>query len=321
MLKINKQLININYSKGVTILPKYIVIHDTDNKRRGSNAMANRNYFANHENAKASAHYIVDDNNIIQSLEDTWRGWHVGDNNNYSAITNSNSIGIEICVNEDGDFEKAMSNAIDLARHLLDKHGLGVDALFMHNHASGKYCSRRLLDTGRWQEFKHRISGVTVTPPVIQDTPPSGLRTLAQAKAYVSGRELELQQKLIKAGYQLPRFGADGTFGDETYNVLIRFQREQGLTVDALAGKNTFAKLDSIIATKVVIPSVVLRRGSKGSDVGRAQNLLKAKGYDCGTTDNDFGGKTDKAVRDFQRAHGLSVDGIIGKNTWTALLS
>ena len=68
-IKVNKQLIDINYSKGVTISPKYIVIHDTDNRSAGADAIANRNYFANHPNANASAHYIIDDSNIVQALE------------------------------------------------------------------------------------------------------------------------------------------------------------------------------------------------------------------------------------------------------------
>ena len=89
-IRVNKKLIDINYSKGVTIVPKYIVIHDTDNRAGTADAMANRDYFANHPNANASAHYIVDDSNIVQALEDTWRGWHIGDGGNGATVQNSN---------------------------------------------------------------------------------------------------------------------------------------------------------------------------------------------------------------------------------------
>ena len=133
MLPINKQLISINYSKGVTISPKYIVIHDTDN----------RNYFANHPNAQASAHYVVDDESIIQCLEDTWRGWHIGDR--YAGAspavpdaTNSNAIGIEITVNPDSDFNVAVKNAIDLTKHLMAKFNISVDRVIRHKDATGK---------------------------------------------------------------------------------------------------------------------------------------------------------------------------------------
>lgn len=304
MKAINRQLININYSKGVTIVPKYIVIHDTDNLKKGANAMANRNYFANNVNAKASAHYVVDENNIIQCLDDTARGWHVGDNKGYSNITNSNSIGIEICVNEGANFDYAISNAIDLTRYLLDKFGLGIDKLVMHNNASGKYCSRMLLDTGRWKEFKDRVAGITVTTPPINDTPPSGIRTLEQAKTFIGTRTLELQQKLNRLEYGLVE---DGIFGMNTYRALIDFQRKNGLTVDALAGDNTFKKLRELSLQ-------TLKLGSKGDDVRLLQKKLGGL-----KVDGDFGNNTRKAVLNFQNSNGLVADGIVGPKTWAKL--
>ena len=62
-----------------------------------------------------------------------------------------------------------------------------------------------------------------------------------------------------------------------------------------------------------------LRRGSKGSEVTKLQQALNALGYDCGTADGIFGAKTEAAVRNFQRDHSLTVDGIAGKATQAAL--
>ena len=62
-----------------------------------------------------------------------------------------------------------------------------------------------------------------------------------------------------------------------------------------------------------------LRRGSRGSGVTRLQAALSAQGYDCGTADGIFGAKTEMAVRAFQQAKGLTVDGIAGKDTQEAL--
>ena len=62
-----------------------------------------------------------------------------------------------------------------------------------------------------------------------------------------------------------------------------------------------------------------LRRGSKGADVTKLQTALNALGYDCGAADGIFGAKTEAAVRAFQQANGLTVDGIAGKATQEAL--
>ena len=58
--------------------------------------------------------------------------------------------------------------------------------------------------------------------------------------------------------------------------------------------------------------------GSKGSDVKTLQELLNQNGYSL-DTDGVFGSKTQAAVKDYQKKSGLSVDGIVGKNTWGAL--
>lgn len=62
-----------------------------------------------------------------------------------------------------------------------------------------------------------------------------------------------------------------------------------------------------------------LRRGSKGADVTKLQTALNAQGYDCGAADGIFGAKTEAAVRAFQQANRLTVDGIAGRDTQAAL--
>lgn len=63
-----------------------------------------------------------------------------------------------------------------------------------------------------------------------------------------------------------------------------------------------------------------VRRGSRGPTVSDLQKRLKAQGFDPGPLDGIFGTKTDAAVRAFQRAKKLTVDGIVGPKTWGALL-
>ncbi len=66
---------------------------------------------------------------------------------------------------------------------------------------------------------------------------------------------------------------------------------------------------------------VTLRKGSKGDAVRELQTMLLKLGYDLGPCgiDGDFGKSTDAAVRSFQSDHWLTVDGVVGKNTWAEL--
>ena len=62
----------------------------------------------------------------------------------------------------------------------------------------------------------------------------------------------------------------------------------------------------------------VLRKGSSGMEVRDLQEMLTGAGYPL-EADGVFGEKTEAAVRAFQADHGLTTDGICGKNTWAAL--
>ena len=62
-----------------------------------------------------------------------------------------------------------------------------------------------------------------------------------------------------------------------------------------------------------------LKSGSKNIYVGIMQFKLNSLGYNAGNADMIFGANTEKAVRAFQKAKGLAVDGICGKNTWSKL--
>ena len=66
-----------------------------------------------------------------------------------------------------------------------------------------------------------------------------------------------------------------------------------------------------------------IKKGSKGADVTKLQTLLMKKGYALPKygADGSFGAETLNAVKNFQKDHGLTVDGIVGKNTWVALES
>jgi len=120
---IQKKLIKYNFSSGNDV--KYIVVHDTGNSSRGANADAHYRYF-NGGDRQASAHYFIDENQIIQTVEDFNAAWHCGDGNGKYGITNHNSIGIEICINADGNYNKAVSNAIELVKFKMKQYSIPI---------------------------------------------------------------------------------------------------------------------------------------------------------------------------------------------------
>jgi peptidoglycan hydrolase-like protein with peptidoglycan-binding domain len=60
----------------------------------------------------------------------------------------------------------------------------------------------------------------------------------------------------------------------------------------------------------------VLRQGASGEVVKQLQSALKDLGYDVGAVDGKFGAQTERAVKAFQKAQGIAVDGVVGAITW-----
>jgi peptidoglycan hydrolase-like protein with peptidoglycan-binding domain len=69
----------------------------------------------------------------------------------------------------------------------------------------------------------------------------------------------------------------------------------------------------------VAIPKVTIRFGNSGPYVRRLQEKLASLGYFTGTADGVFGQDTLNAVRNFQYAHALTADGVVGTKTWVSL--
>ena len=120
-----------------------------------------------------------------------------------------------------------------------------------------------------------------------------------------------LQWILINQGYPVD---ADGIFGANTEQAVIRFQSDNGLVADGIVGRNTWREL-----TTFQKPLPLLRRGSRGKYVRYLQQKLLAKLYPVGTVDGIFGANTEKQVKAFQSENGLVPDGIVGPLTWEKL--
>ena len=129
-----------------------------------------------------------------------------------------------------------------------------------------------------------------------------------------------LQEKLNAKGFDSGN--VDGIFGAKTYAAVTAFQKANGLGVDGIVGKLTWAKLYDATPVNMtpVTTQPMLRTGSRGDAVRKLQEMLNAKGYTCGSVDGIFGSKTYAAVLAFQKANGLGADGIVGPLTWGKLV-
>lgn len=158
MIQINEKLISKNYSKRVNHEIKYIVIHDTGNTGYRANANAHYELF-NREDRGASAHYFVDDTQILRIVKDENRSWAVGDGNDKYGISNDNSISIEMCINRDGDFNKTYSRTIELTRYLMGKYNIPIERVVRHYDASKKLCPNifRANNWEKWYKFKNEL--------------------------------------------------------------------------------------------------------------------------------------------------------------------
>ncbi len=78
--------------------------------------------------------------------------------------------------------------------------------------------------------------------------------------------------------------------------------------------------VDNIAGPKTLNACIMVREGARGNITRWIQNKLNSLGYNCGVADGIFGNGTKQAIMKLQSSRGLTVDGIVGKNTWRALL-
>ena len=84
-------------------------------------------------------------------------------------------------------------------------------------------------------------------------------------------------------------------------------------TIMSIINKYDLTKYDG-----VAMSQPILRKGDRGESVKQLQSKLRDRGYTV-AVDGIFGAKTLEAVKAYQADHGLTVDGVAGKKTWSAL--
>ena len=149
---------NISNRNGTKI--KYIVIHDTGNPGAGANANSHYRYF-NSGDRSSSADFFVDDTQAL-CVNNYYKyyTWHCGDGNGRYGINNKNSIGIEMCINSDGNRQKTIERTISLVRELMIELNIPIERVVRHYDASRKNCPGSMSKNNwvEWYEFKKRLN-------------------------------------------------------------------------------------------------------------------------------------------------------------------
>jgi len=204
------------------------------------------------------------------------------------------------CTGNNGSF--GTTNPLWIARYASSPGTLpaGWSAQTIWQYASsGTFPGDQDSFDGTYSRMQAFARGDGGTPP-----PSASWPTVQQGQ---TGERVKTVQYLLNAhGSSLT---VDGVFGSATTSALRSFQSAHGLGVDGIVGAQTWQAL-----------VVTVQQGSTGSAVRAVQSQLNAHGSSL-TVDGVFGSATTSAVRSFQSAHGLTADGIVGAQTWQALVS
>lgn len=161
-----------NYGNKRAVPVKYIVFHYTGNVK-GDTAVANGNYFKNHH-VGASAHFFVDDKDIVQAVPVSYIGWHCGHDPGgiyyHKDCRNANSIGIEMCctATKSGKgtiSKKTAENAKELGIKYAREHKLGWNSIVRHYDVTHKACPAYwsnavgVKGVEKWNNFKRDFFG------------------------------------------------------------------------------------------------------------------------------------------------------------------
>ena len=143
---------NKNHYNGLNI-KKYITIHQTGNTRKGANALTHGKLIAN--GYSDTWHYTIDDENIVKHFNEDIQCWHAGDKKG-----NTQSIGIELCINEDGDYIKTIENGVKLVKYLMYKYSIPITNVVQHHYWSGKDCPKQIREGKEgitWNDFINMV--------------------------------------------------------------------------------------------------------------------------------------------------------------------
>lgn len=170
-----------------------IAVHQTGNTGKGANADMHARLQENGNSRIAGWHYSVDDKEAIQSFEDDLRLYHTGATHGHK-----NGIGVEICINSDGDYNKAVANGAEVVKYLMKKHNIPLNKVKQHYDYSGKNCPAQIRANKNgisWNDFKVMVEGEkaekssNIVKPSSNGTSIAGAKLVKNENAYFLATE------------------------------------------------------------------------------------------------------------------------------------
>ena len=149
-------------------------------------------------------------------------------------------------------------------------------------------------------------------PAIRAGGPDLNYLSLALIKKNSTGVDVAFAQKqlLVYMPSEAYNVVVDGNFGSITEDAVKVFQKKCGLTQDGVVGSNTWARLGPEVSSNMS------SYWNKAASISEVQRLLKISGRYTGAIDGIFGTNTLNAIKNFQKAYGLTQDGIWGKKCW-----
>lgn len=195
-----------NFRVGRTAPIRYIVIHYDANN--GATAKNNCLYFQRKAGLEASAHYFVDDNEVVQSVSDGDTAWHCGGlRYRHPDCRNANSIGVELCSRKDAEGNyyftpETVQRAAAFVRELMAKYSIPVDRVIRHYDVTGKVCPAPFVHNAfAWDAFKKELEvrpmDLATAKKILKEKAGLSDATITFLSCYKYGEDLIL--KLAKA--------------------------------------------------------------------------------------------------------------------------
>lgn len=291
-----------NYATGRSAAIDKVVVHVTQGSYAGSIS-----WFQDPV-SEVSAHYVVrsSDGQITQMVRD-------GDTTYHARSANASALGIEHegFIDDPSWFTDPMyRSSAALTAYLCDRYGIPKDRAHIIGHSEAP--GNDHTDPGPYWDWTRYMELVTATTGGNTGTDGLSFTAYATQRSGSTGAQVKAVQTLLNAqGY--PAGEADGSFGPATQSAVTAFQSAHALDADGVVGSRTWTALLSAGATPT------LAEGASGDDVKRLQRALTAALGSTVGVDGSFGPGTATAVRGYQTGRGLTADGIVGPDTWTAL--